>query len=234
MIKYLKRSINKYPDLKVFLKAPLNWIYAAYLTLRYVDTYKRFPAFRINGKVKIAIKKDRKSSLIIDERLVFEQWVNGDGCISITLSDYSVMHVHNEFVLGNGVWVFVASNASLIIKGRETETASGITANSVVMVKEYLEIGKDCLIAWNTFLTDCDWHGIEGKGSTKPTIIKDHIWIGVGVKVLKGSIINNDTIVTSNSVVLGGEYPECSYLSGLPAKVLDKKAPKWNREMIYD
>lgn len=234
MVKYVITRINRYPDLKVFLKSPLNWIYAAYLTLRYVNTYKRFPAFRINGKVKISIKKDTKSSLIIDEHLVFEQWVNGDGCISITLSDYSVMHIHNEFVLGNGVWVFVASNASLIIKGRDKESASGITANSVVMVKKYLEIGKDCLIAWNTFLTDCDWHGIEGKSSTKPTIIKDHIWIGVGVKVLKGSTINNDTIVTSNSVVLGGEYPEHSYLTGLPAKVLDKKAPKWSREMMYD
>ena len=234
MLHYAKKFINKYPSFKFFLKSPLNWIYAVYLTLRFVDEYNFFPAFRINGSIKIKFKKHKNGKLIIKSRLILEQWLNGDGCISVIIEDGAKCVVENDFLLGQGIKIYVSPKAQLVLKGKEIESASGITANSVVMVNEYLEIGSDCIIAWDTFITDCDWHGIEGKKSTKKTIIGDHTWIGVGAKVLKGAIVNKNSIVTSLSVVLDGDYPENAFISGSPAKVLKTNVPRWKREMFND
>jgi len=231
MLHLIKKHINNYPSFKAFLKSPPNWFYAAYLTLRFVDEWSVFPAIQINGSMTIKIQKRKNATLIVKKRLILEQWLKGDGRASLLLGVGAKCIIENEFTLGQDVKIHVGSNAQLILKGKNNESASGITANSVVMVNDYLEIGADCIIAWDTFITDCDWHGIDGKKSTKKTIIGDHTWIGVGAKVLKGAVINKNSIVTSLSVVLGGEYPERALLSGSPAKVLKTDIPHWHREM---
>lgn len=228
------RFINKRPSLKFFLKSPLNWIYASYLTFRFVDEWGAFPAFQINGSIKIKFQKHKNGKLIIKSKLILEKWLNGDGCISVIISDGAKCIVENDFLLGQGIKIYLSCNALLVLKGKEVESASGITANSVLMVNEYLEIGKDCIIAWDTFITDCDWHGIEGKVATKKTEIGDHTWVGVGAKVLKGAIVNRNSIITSHSVVLDGDYPENVMIGGSPAKVLKTNIPHWRREMFND
>lgn len=232
MIYLIKKIIRNYPNLKSFLKSPLNWFYAAYLTLRFVDEYLFFPAFQIKGLVKIKINKGKNSKLVIKNKIILEQWLYGDGCISLILGVNAKCIVENDFTVGQGTKLYVGPQAELILKGKISETASGITANSVVMVNEYLEIGTDSIIAWDTFITDCDWHGIDGKKSSKRTIIGEHTWIGVGAKILKGANINKNSIVTSLSVVLSGEYTESSLICGSPAKVIKTNIPHWHREMF--
>jgi acetyltransferase-like isoleucine patch superfamily enzyme len=232
MIGLIKNKLAKYPNVKAFLKSPWNWFYAAYLTIKYVDKWKKFPAFVINGSVRLKISKIKDATLEINDKLVIEQWLFGDERIVISLSHKSKCVIQNEFVIGNGVRIFVAPDASLVIKGKENESRSGITANSIIMVYKSLEIGKDCIIAWDTFITDCDWHGIEGKSSIKETIIGDHVWVGVGAKILKGSVINNNSIVTTLSVVLAGSYQESSLISGNPAKIVKTNIAPWSREML--
>lgn len=232
MFYFIKKCVNNYPNFKIFLVSPLNWFYAAYLTLRFVDEWIVFPAFQFNGSVRIKVQKGKNSKLVIKNRLLLEQWLRGDGCISIILGEDSKCNIENDFILGQGVKIYLSPKAQLILMGKNDESGSGITANSVLMVNDYVEIGKDCIIAWDTFITDCDWHGIEGKNSTKKTIIKDHTWIGVGAKILKGAVINKNSIVTSLSVVLEGEYPERVLLSGAPAKVLRTNISNWHREMF--
>jgi acetyltransferase-like isoleucine patch superfamily enzyme len=219
----IKNSFDKY--------SPFLWMYAAYLTLRYVDKYSQFPAFKFNGKVKVKIVKGLYSQLNIGKRLIFENWLNGNTVTTITLRNHASMNIANEFVLGDGIRIFVSSGGYLVIKGKKNEPFSGITADSVVMVKKYVELGEDALIAWNTFITDCDWHGVEGKQAVKDTIIKDHVWLGVGAKVLKGAVLESECIVTTNSVVLQGVYPSKSLIGGNPAKILKQNAPAWSHEM---
>ncbi|KRD07490.1 hypothetical protein ASE21_18565 [Flavobacterium sp. Root901] len=232
MINSLKKNIRNYPSFIFFLKSPINWFYAAYLTFRFVDEYSFFPAFQINGSMKIKVKKQKNAKLVIKNKLILERWLNGDGCISFSLGNNAKCIIENDFILGQGTKIYLAPNAQLILHGKSKESGSGITANSVVMVNECVEIGKDCIIAWDTFITDCDWHGIEGKNSTKKTVIGDHTWIGVGAKVLKGAVVNKNSIVTSLSVVLAGEYPERALLSGSPAKILKTNIANWHREMF--
>lgn len=231
MISLLKTTLRGYPLLKNFLKSPIRWFKCAFLTIRYVDEWRTFPAFQINGKVSFNLTKGKGSKLVINKQLVLEQWMKGNESISLELGNSSTCIFDNQFTIGNGVRLYVADQATLLIKGVNTETGSGITANSIVMVKKYLELGYDSIVAWDTFLTDCDWHGIYGKEAVLDTIVGDHVWIGVGCKVLKGANIGANSIVTSLSVVLAGEYPKQSLLTGAPARISKTDIPMWSREM---
>lgn len=230
MLQFLK---NKYLKAKSSMNiyAPYRWLKAAYLTLVYVDKWGDFPAIQFNGAVKVRIQKGPYSRLVINKKLVFEQWLSGNAVTTITLRNHAELEIDNEFVLGDGVRLFVSSGGRLLIKGKKNEPVSGITADAVVMVKKYVEIGDDAMIAWNTYITDCDWHGIEGKEAVKETIIKEHVWLGIGAKILKGVTIEEGSIVTANSIVLQGSYPERSLISGNPASVVKQNVPAWSQEM---
>lgn len=227
----LKKFLLQYPELFSFIKAPLNWIYCAFLTIRYADEYNTFPAFKINGSANIRIKKSKGSKICINGKLIFEQWLNGEETIAVTLTERAKLNVNNDFTLGNGVKLYLGPDSNAVLKGKLIESASGITANAVVMVHNYLEIGCDCIIAWNTFITDCDWHGIDGKKAFAPTIIGDHVWIGVGAKILKGVNLRANTIVSANSVVVAKPFPEKCLIGGMPATVLKSDIEMWHREM---
>jgi acetyltransferase-like isoleucine patch superfamily enzyme len=229
MYNILKKIYRKYRIAR-FRSNPLLYIYEAYLTIRYVDQYKQFPAIRFNNYVKIKISK-KNAILIINELLVFEGWINGTGTTKITLKKGSELFIDGEFGFGDGVNVCLMENARLVLKGKHLESASGITANSIILVKEYVEIGKDCIIAWDTFITDSDWHGIDRKNPTKRTLIGNHVWIGVGVKILKGSIVGDNSIITANTVITNKKYPIQSLISGNLGSVVKSNIPHWHRDM---
>ena len=86
-------------------------------------------------------------------------------------------------------------------------------------------IGNHTHIAGQCYIIDMD-HGMEAntlidtqENSVKEIIIGDDVWIAAGVKILKGSIINNHAVVGANAVVKG-EIPENGVAVGTPAKVI--------------
>jgi acetyltransferase-like isoleucine patch superfamily enzyme len=89
------------------------------------------------------------------------------------------------------------------------------------MVQSSVEIGVDTIVAWNVFITDSDWHLVQGQPLTLPVSIGDHVWISHDVSVLKGAIIPRGCIVGAKSLVNRGGYPECALLVGTPARVQD-------------
>lgn len=208
-----------------------NWFNEAYLTLKYVDEYEIFPAFFLNKGIKLKINKGSNSKLIIKKKLFLEKWKTENGFATLTLGNNAKILIENDFIIGDGVKIHVAANGELFLAGKKNDSGSGITANSVILVKKSLKIGYDCIIAWDTFITDCDWHSIEGKTSQINTVIYDKVWIGVGAKILKGAMIGQNSIITSNSVVLKGEYKERSLISGSPAKIIQENIPLWYRDL---
>lgn len=231
MVGIIRKIYFKY-NLSFFRKSPLLWLKAAYLTLRFIDEYKKFPAIYFNTPMKIKIKKGRNSKFIVNDYIIFEKWLGNQQQTFFLLGDNSRLIVENEFGFGAGINVLVSNNATFLIKGKEIESASGITGNSEILVQKYLEFGKDILVAWNTFFTDCDWHTIENKKNVIPTIIGDHVWVGVGARILKGANIGSNSIVATNSVVVSGSYPNQVMLSGIPAKVVSENINNWHRDFV--
>lgn len=97
----------------------------------------------------------------------------------------------------------------------------------------YVEIGDDCLLASNIYISDHN-HGVY-KGINisdinqrvaerdldydKSVIIGKNVWIGEGVAVLPGAEIGDNSIIGSNAVVIGKIPPNCIAV-GVPAKVV--------------
>ena len=89
-------------------------------------------------------------------------------------------------------------------------------------------IGCNTIIAAQCYIIDMD-HGtaanelIRNQSNTvSPIIIGEDVWIAAGVKILKGSHINNGSIIGAQSVVKG-EILDYSIVVGIPAKEKKKR-----------
>jgi acetyltransferase-like isoleucine patch superfamily enzyme len=83
-----------------------------------------------------------------------------------------------------------------------------------------ITIGKNVKCGANTLITDGDWHPEDPRsGEPRPVVIGDNVWLGVGVMVLKGAKIGDNSVIGANSVVTG-EIPANVVAAGNPCKVI--------------
>lgn len=90
--------------------------------------------------------------------------------------------------------------------------------------KEIL-IGDNCVIASGVQILDSNGHIVKSKDRTKErdipeTIqIKNNVWLGLNAIVLKGTLIEDNCVVSANSVVKG-MFDKNSIIAGNPAIVV--------------
>jgi acetyltransferase-like isoleucine patch superfamily enzyme len=72
-----------------------------------------------------------------------------------------------------------------------------------------ITIGKNVKCGANTLITDFDWH-LENpnSGYPKPVYIKDNVWLGVNVIVLKGITIGENSVIGAGSIVTKNIPPD--------------------------
>lgn len=209
--------------------APLRWLRGAYLTLRHVDEWGRFPAIVLRRRSRLRIRKRPGARLAIPGRLVVQAHMGQRTPAVLSLAEGSDLTVAGEFTVGDDTRIRLERGARARFGGRRRESASGITGRSTVLAARRLELGEDALIAWDTFLTDSDGHEVGGQAPGGETVVGDHVWLGAGAKVLKGARIGDGCIVAAGAVVTAGRYPARSLLAGVPAKVVRKGIPDWRR-----
>lgn len=153
--------------------------------------------------------------------------LGGNAPVSITMGINSKLVINGDFILGDGVKIFVNDNAELIIEGRELESRSGMTSNVIVMVYKKITLGKDFLCSWNVFISDSDWHEINETKFNADVYIGEHVWVGNNCSILKGTVIGNNCIVSSFSKLVNKTYPENVMIGGIPANIV-KHNVCWN------
>lgn len=175
--------------------------------------------------------KGKHSKLILNGDLHVIPHLEGNTAVSLLMGDGSIFFQNGDFTIGNGVKIMLSKNAELSIEGRKVESASGITADSIIMVDKKITIGNDFLCAWGVFITDSDWHHIVGQGHQKNVHIGDHVWIANNSSVLKGSSISEGCIVASYSKVSNKEIPPYSLVAGSKGEVI-KNNVQWKRDVV--
>ena len=81
---------------------------------------------------------------------------------------------------------------------------------------KYIKLGRSVRCGANTLITDADWHLDDPRsGEPADVIIEDYVWLGEGVKVLKGVRIGKNSVIGAGSVVTKN-IPEGVVAAGNP------------------
>lgn len=94
---------------------------------------------------------------------------------------------------------------------------------------ESIKIGNNVTVSANVYITDCEHqyqdletNVIDQKLTTNPVVIEDGCFIGLGARILPGTILHKHCVVGTNTVVRGGVYPAYSVITGVPGKVVKR------------
>ncbi len=104
-------------------------------------------------------------------------------------------------------------------------------SGTVIGAAQSVQIGNNVMCGANSMITDTDWHPVEpgarlkgAEGRSSPVILKDNVWIGVGVIVLKGVTIGENSVIGAGSIVTTS-IPRNVVAAGQPAKVIRSFCP---------
>lgn len=98
-----------------------------------------------------------------------------------------------------------------------------------------VRVGDDCMFAYNIEVRSGDSHPIisadtgERLNPAQDVAIGDHVWVGVGAKILKGATIAACSVVATGAIVTLGSLEEGVILAGIPA-VVARSGITWKRE----
>jgi acetyltransferase-like isoleucine patch superfamily enzyme len=134
------------------------------------------------------------------------------------------------------VRVFIGSHSALfddVILAGVGEVHIGdrstIGHNSVLVSRERIQIGNDCMLAAFCYVLDVDHEfadpekPIRQQGlRIKPVIVGNDVWVGAGTFILRGVTIGDGAVVAANSVVTE-DVPPYSVVAGSPARVIKQR-----------
>lgn len=100
-------------------------------------------------------------------------------------------------------------------------------------------IGEDCMMSSGVTFRPSDGHAIfdldtgEVVNHAAPIVVGDHVWIAADVTFVKGSVVADNTVVGTRSLVTR-EFPEeNTVIAGAPAKVVRQRVG-WDRKHVEE
>lgn len=136
----------------------------------------------------------------------------GNNCIFNSSSFFNFRGINHCCILQTG-----AENAEINIGDN-----CGFSGVSIIS-KYKVTIGNHVNIGANSAIGDCDDHPDLYKTKPAPVFIKDNVWIGMNVIILKGVTIGENTVIGAGSIVTK-DIPANVVAAGNPCKVIKQKS----------
>lgn len=191
-------GINKLRHIRMSTECTL-WSLIFYIRARYLWNIKLGKACRCCGNT--ILKKAPGSSIKIGNHCRFISSANSFNLIGINRPCIIATHI---------------SQSNL-----EIGDHSGFSGTVIGAFKS-IKIGKNVKCGANSLITDSDWHLQDPRsGKCRPVKIGDNVWLGEGVKVLKGVTIGENSVIGAGSVVTK-DIPGNVIAAGNPAKVISR------------
>lgn len=143
--------------------------------------------------------------------------------------------IKSNCVIKSGCLWFEDTDCEIII-GEGTSIEGAHIA--VTEPNSKIELGKKCMLSYDIDIRSGDSHSIIDNQTNKRInyakniYIKDHVWIGAHVQILKGVTIGENSIIGIRSLVTKDISNNC-IAAGIPAKPL-KSNVTWDRERTYE
>ncbi len=133
----------------------------------------------------------------------------GDGC------------AFNSSHRSNLIGIYSPCMFSTLVRGAKIDIDDNCGfSGTVIGCAKSITLGKNVRCGANTLITDTDWHhGDPRTGEDKPIVIEDNVWLGYGVKVLKGVTIGENSLIGAGSIVTKSIPANCIAV-GNPCKVI--------------
>ena len=166
--------------------------------------------------------------------LIIEEGVKLNNIKIVIKGNNNRLIFHKNVVFHEKGRIKLEDEGNLIEIGENTDFVDCFIAVSDCNSK--ITIGENSMFSANIIIRNSDVHSILNQNSqrinpARDTIIGDRVWVGYGANILKGSIIENDSIIGSQSVVAGLYVPKGSIAAGNPAKIV-KENIHWCKERI--
>lgn len=150
---------------------------------------------------------------------------------------------NNKIVIGKNVGfseggsLWIEDDHCQILIGDETS----FVHTSIAVTEPYskVEIGYDCLFAYDIDVRTGDSHSIIDLATNKRinyarnVIIGNHVWVASHVSILKGVSLPSNCIVATRALVTKSFDKENVLIGGSPATIL-KENINWEKERIYE
>ena len=222
MISFVKKVIRK---IKTLCDVLLGTFWAYYYTLRY----------NRNGNVFVCHARLRNCKMNINgknHRIIIEGGTIRNTKFEISgMGNQVIMDKNVNFVEGGRIRL--QDNNNLVHIGENSLIVDCFFALSDNGTK--VIVGKDCLFSAKIIIRTSDAHSIVSNGKRinpgKDVLIGDHVWVGYGANILKGSVIDGHSIIGTQSVCAGLHVPEGCVACGNPAKIV-KQDIDWSIERL--
>lgn len=190
------------------------------------------------------IINDRAELYSVNIRVLGEnnQIIIGKECV-LRNSDILIKGNHNKIIIGNNVSAYNATfhlgqdkNEVRIGNGTTLHGRDYHSVHFELYESSKIVVGTDCMFSNGIQIRPSDAHSIvDLKGNrlnpARDIIIGDHCWIGFGVIILKGTHIQNNTVVGAGSLCTKKYSESYCVLAGNPARVV-KQQIDWNRKFL--
>lgn len=184
----------------------------------------------IGGNNKLMLYSNiEKSIFIINGN---ENTINANS-LEIINSSISITGNNNEIIIEDKTKL---SNCNIIVRGTgckiliDSQTTFGGARIINVGINNAIQIGKNCLFADHIEIWASDTHSIYDAENQMinpecPIMIKDNVWIGAHVKILKGVTINRESVIGIGTIVTK-DVPANTISAGNPNRVI-KDGVNW-------
>lgn len=240
---------NKYTEFKDYLYFGKS-IFLSSIT-SYKDIYGNSIYYMArNGKKKflesLNIEMSAASVLIIEDGVQFGQnvkikathfskiWIKK----GTKISDNTIIEAHRGCeiiieqgcVLGHNISFVTLLHGKILIGAKTT-----FNHNVDIRVSDHsvFECGSDCMFSYDIKVRGSDGHTLIDKKNKKlmdrkkNVYIGKHVWIGTGVTLFPGTIIEEDVVIGANSFV-NSQFPSGCVILGTPARIY-KEDVTWDR-----
>jgi acetyltransferase-like isoleucine patch superfamily enzyme len=166
----------------------------------------------------------------------------GPGCFLERKDSFSRFRSTRDpgLVLGAGVVVHTWTEFNVEPGGRVDVGDGAVLVGAVFMCAERIEVGARVVISYQVTIADSDFHPIDraarredaianapgARGGARPAIesrpvvIEDDAWIGIGAIVLKGVRVGRGARVGAGAVVTR-DVPAGATVAGNPARIVE-------------
>lgn len=191
---------------------------------------------RLSALVRRLFYLRNKISFCTVGKLYLTKFDLGANCIFHAPVNISYGQGRLEIGESNGFGYYCApkyGDGALLIQPRKPEAQiiignkNWFSNNVTIIANEKISIGNECRIGDNVSFFDCDFHEIDpahrgrSHGPTSPVVISNNVWIGSGVKVLKGVTIGENSVIGAMSLVTRSIPANC-IAAGNPARVVSQ------------